>query len=94
LLTLLGIAISGGMFVVPLYAFLTTFVDRSQTARTIAANNIVNSGAMVVGALVTGLMTWLGLPVVRQLLVVAVSCGASAWLGYMLFRAERASVTA
>ncbi|WP_333605839.1 MFS transporter [Novosphingobium sp.] len=94
LLTLLGIAISGGMFVVPLYAFLTTFVDRSQTARTIAANNIVNSGAMVAGALVTGLMTWLGLPVVRQLLVVAVSCGASAWLGYMLFRAERASVTA
>lgn len=94
LLTLLGIAICGGMFVVPLYAFLTTFVDRSQTARTIAANNIVNSGAMVVGALLTGLMTLLGLPVVRQLLVVALSCGASAWLGYLLFRAEREAVAA
>jgi Arabinose efflux permease len=88
LLTLLGIAICGGMFVVPLYAFLTTFVDRSQTARTIAANNIVNSGAMVGGALITSLMTALGLPVVQQLLVVAISCGASAWLGYLLFRAE------
>ena len=37
------------MFVVPLYAFLTTTVPKSETARTVAANNIVNSGAMVVG---------------------------------------------
>lgn len=90
MLTLLGIAICGGMFVVPLYAFLTTFVERSQTARTIAANNIVNSGAMVVGALLTGLMTALGLAVSQQLLVVAASSVASAWLAYLLFRAERA----
>lgn len=89
LLSLLGIAICGGMFVVPLYAFLTTFVDRSQTARTIAANNIVNSGAMVLGALLTSLMTMMGLQVVQQLLVVALSCCASAWLGQLLFRAER-----
>ncbi|MCT2400559.1 MFS transporter [Novosphingobium mangrovi (ex Huang et al. 2023)] len=94
LLTLLGIAVCGGMFVVPLYAFLTTFVDKSQTARTVAANNIVNSGAMVVGALLTELMTLMGLPVVRQLLIVALSCGASAWLGYLLFRAERSAATA
>ena len=40
---------TGGMFVVPLYAFLTTTVRKSQAARTVAANNIVNSGAMVVG---------------------------------------------
>ena len=33
LLTLLGISFSGGMFVVPLYAFLTTFVPKAQTAR-------------------------------------------------------------
>lgn len=90
LLTLLGIAVCGGMFVVPLYAFLTTFVDKSQTARTVAANNIVNSGAMVVGAVVTEMMTLLGVPVVQQLLLVAASCLASAWLGYMLFRAESA----
>ena len=41
--------IAGGMFVVPLYAFLTTTVPKAETARTIAANNIVNSGLMVVG---------------------------------------------
>lgn len=94
LLTLLGIAVCGGMFVVPLYAFLTTFVDKSQTARTVAANNIVNSGAMVLGSLLTGLMTLLGLAIVEQLMVVALCCVASAWLGYMLFRAEKAAAAA
>ncbi|EIZ77563.1 major facilitator transporter [Novosphingobium sp. Rr 2-17] len=86
--TLLGIAICGGMFVVPLYAFLTTFVEKSQTARTIAANNIVNSGAMVGGSLLTALMTLLGLPMIQQLIVVAASCVVSAWLSYLLYRAE------
>jgi len=92
--TLLGIAIAGGMFVVPLYAFLTTFVDRSQTARTIAANNIVNSGAMVVGSLAAALLSMLGVSVVDQLLIVAGCCVASAWLGYLLFKAERNASTA
>jgi MFS family permease len=92
--TLLGIAIAGGMFVVPLYAFLTTFVDRSQTARTIAANNIVNSGAMVVGSLAAALLSLLGVSVVDQLLMVAGCCVASAWLGYLLFKAERNAATA
>jgi len=89
MLTLLGIAICGGMFVVPLYAFLTTFVPKSQTARTIAANNIVNSGAMVVGSLATGVMTLMGVAVAQQLLAVSLCCVASAWLGYLLFRAEK-----
>jgi MFS family permease len=88
LLTLLGIAIAGGMFVVPLYAFLTTFVDKSQTARTIAANNIVNSGAMVIGSLVAVGLSALGMPIVEQLLFVAALCLVSAWLGRKLFQAE------
>src|SRR5687768_10552492 len=88
LLTLLGIAIAGGMFVVPLYAFLTTFVDKSQTARTIAANNIVNSGAMVLGSLIAVGLTGLGVPIVEQLLFVAALCLVSAWLGRKLFQAE------
>ncbi|MET1754755.1 MFS transporter [Novosphingobium sp. RD2P27] len=92
LLSLLGIAVAGGMFVVPLYAFLTTFVEKSQTARTIAANNIVNSGAMVIGALLAGLLSLVGLAVVKQLLVVAACCLLPAWFGYALLRAERAAI--
>lgn len=95
LLTLLGIAIAGGMFVVPLYAFLTTFVDKSQTARTIAANNIVNSGAMVAGSLTAMALTAAGMEIIEQLLVVAAFCLGSAWLGRLLFLAEeQAAATA
>ncbi|PEQ10811.1 MFS transporter [Novosphingobium sp. PC22D] len=94
LISLLGIAVSGGMFVVPLYAFLTTFVPKSQTARTIAANNIVNSGAMTGGAIVAGLLSLIGIAVVKQLLVVAGCCLISAWFGYRLFKAERAAQAA
>lgn len=88
LLTLLGIAIAGGMFVVPLYAFLTTRVEPSQAARTIAANNIVNSGAMVAGSLIAVGLSHLGVAVVEQLLISAAMCVASAWLGQRLYRAE------
>ena len=89
LLTLLGIAVSGGMFVVPLYAFLTTTVEKSQTARTIAANNIVNSGAMVVGSLLAIGLSAAGVRVEDQLLLGAAMCVISAWLGRKLFRAEQ-----
>jgi predicted MFS family arabinose efflux permease len=91
LVSLLGIAVAGGMFVVPLYAFLTTFVPKTQTARTIAANNIVNSGAMVAGSLLATGLSWAGVPIVDQLLLSAAMCGVSAWLGYKLYRAEVAA---
>ncbi|MXO74395.1 MFS transporter [Altererythrobacter aerius] len=91
LVSLLGIAVAGGMFVVPLYAFLTTFVPKTQTARTIAANNIVNSGAMVVGSLIATGLSAAGLEIVHHLLLTAAMCLISAWLGLLLLRAERAA---
>jgi MFS family permease len=87
ILALLGVAITGGMFVVPLYAFLTTSVPKTETARTVAANNIVNSGAMVVGSLLAFGLSSLGIGPVGQLLLVAAMCLMSAWLGYKLHQA-------
>ena len=87
LLSLLGIAISGGMFVVPLYAFLTTTVPKDQTARTVAANNIVNSGAMVAGSLLAMGLGFVGVGTVDQLLMSAAMCLISAWLAVKLHRA-------
>ena len=84
ILTLLGISITGGMFVVPLYAFLTTTVEQSQTARTVAANNIVNSGAMVIGSMMALALSSLGFGPGSQLLLVAAMCVVSAWLGWKL----------
>ena len=81
---LLGVAIAGGMFVVPLYAFLTTTVPKSETARTVAANNIVNSGAMVVATLMLTGLVLLGVSVAETLFLVAVGSIVAALLGYKL----------
>ena len=87
ILALLGVAITGGMFVVPLYAFLTTTVPKTETARTVAANNIVNSGAMVVGSLIAFGLSSAGIGPTGQLLLVAGMCLISAWLGWKLHQA-------
>ena len=84
---LLGVSVTGGMFVVPLYAFLTTTVDKSETARTVAANNIVNAGAMTIGAIAALAMSSLGFGPNDQMLLVAAMCLVSAWLGWKLHRA-------
>ena len=81
---LLGVSVTGGMFVVPLYAFLTTTVESDHTARTVAANNIVNSGAMVVGAVGAIIFANLGFSVVEALLTVAVMCLGAAAISWRL----------
>ena len=85
---LLGVAIAGGMFVVPLYAFLTTTVPKSETARTIAANNIVNSGFMVAATAILALaIGFFEMTVADSLLIVAVASVGAAFLGWKLHRA-------
>jgi MFS family permease len=81
---LFGVAVSGGMFVVPLYAFLTTTVPKSETARTVAANNIVNSGGMVLAALILTGLVQIGVSVEETLLMVAVASIGAAWLAWRL----------
>jgi MFS family permease len=88
LASLLGIAVAGGMFVVPLYAFLTTVVDKAETSRTIAANNIVNSGAMVIGSVLAVSLSAHGVAIVHQLLLGAAMCSLSALISWQLYRVE------
>ncbi|MEZ0496992.1 MFS transporter [Sphingomonas sp. IW22] len=85
--TLMAIAITGGMFVVPLYAFLTTTVTKDQTARTVAANNVVNAGAMTVGAIAVIAITAMGVGPADMLLLVAAMCLVAAWIAQALHRA-------
>jgi hypothetical protein len=84
---LLGVATFGGMFVVPLYAFLTTTVEKCEAARTVAANNIVNSGAMVLGSFFAIGLSVAGMSVVNQLLLVAALCLPCAWIAWTLHKA-------
>jgi hypothetical protein len=90
LATLMAIAITGGMFVVPLYAFLTTTVTKDQTARTVAANNVVNAGAMTIGAIAVILITAAGVGPSDMLLVVAGMCVVAAWIARRLNQASLA----
>lgn len=90
--SLLGIAVAGGMFVVPLYAFLTTIVDKAETSRTIAANNIVNSFAMVIASVIAVSLSAKGVAIVHQLLLGAAMCTVSAMLSWRLYQVERAHI--
>jgi len=81
---LFGVAVAGGMFVVPLYAFLTTTVPKSETARTVAANNIVNSGAMVLSAIILTGLVLAGVSVAGTLLMVAIASPVAAWISWKL----------
>jgi MFS family permease len=84
---LAGISITGGMFVVPLYAFLTTTVDQSETSRTVAANNIVNSGAMVFGSVGILGLTAMGVSVVDAIWVLVATALISAFAAWRLHKA-------
>ncbi len=75
------------MFVVPLYAFLTTTVRKAEAARTVAANNIVNSLAMVVGSVFAIGLTLVGVSATNQLTLAAAMCVVSAWLAWKLHKA-------
>lgn len=81
---LLAVAITGGMFVVPLYAFLTTTVEKDHTARTVAANNIMTSGAMVLGGFFAALASNSGFSTSQILYSVAGMCCVAAWLSWRL----------
>jgi len=57
---LAGIALAGGMFIVPLYAILQTHSPPMERSRTIAANNIVNAAIVVLTTVVITVMLALG----------------------------------
>jgi MFS family permease len=87
IVALFGIAVFGGMFVVPLYAFLTVTVDGTETARTIAVNNIINSGFMVAATLSLGALIGIGATIEGTLLYVSAACVVAGWIAQRLHKA-------
>ncbi|MFM7349461.1 MAG: MFS transporter [Erythrobacter sp.] len=85
---LLLIAVAGGMFVVPLYAFLTTRVDKSEASRSVAANNLISCVFMAVGAGLAGVLGFFGIPLEEQLLISLALCVVSATTARKLHRIE------
>jgi predicted MFS family arabinose efflux permease len=70
---LLGIAVAGGVFIVPLYAILQVATERGRRARAIAANNIVNAAAMVVSALLVMALIGAGVAVPALFLLTGIA---------------------
>ncbi len=75
---LLLIAISGGLYIVPLYAIVQERSEEARRSRNIASNNILNALFMVVSALGTALMLDLGFTIPEVFLTIAVLNGGVA----------------
>jgi acyl-[acyl-carrier-protein]-phospholipid O-acyltransferase/long-chain-fatty-acid--[acyl-carrier-protein] ligase len=71
MLDLIGVALCGGIFIVPLYAILQARSDDEDRSRTIAANNIVNAFFMTAGAGVVAALIGAGVAIPIVLLGIA-----------------------
>ena len=68
---LVGVALCGGIFIVPLYAILQARSADEDRSRTIAANNIVNAFFMTAGAGVVAALIGAGFAIPAVLLGIA-----------------------
>jgi acyl-[acyl-carrier-protein]-phospholipid O-acyltransferase/long-chain-fatty-acid--[acyl-carrier-protein] ligase len=71
-LDLLGLSISAGIFIVPLYALIQTDTAREHRARSIAANNIINSLFIVMASAITILLFKVDLTVIHIFLLLGI----------------------
>lgn len=83
----------GGLFVVPLYTYLQVVSKEGRRARTIAANNICNAFAMVVGSLLVMLMLYFNFSIVLVFLMMAIFNAVAAAILWFLLRQLSNSVT-
>ncbi|MGA2892457.1 MAG: acyl-[ACP]--phospholipid O-acyltransferase [Xanthobacteraceae bacterium] len=89
-LDLAGLAIAGGLFIVPTFSAVQVWAGADHRARVVAAVNVLNAAFMVVGALLLAVLQKLGLgvPVLLALigaanLVVAVVIGRTMPTGWL-----------
>ncbi|AMA46860.1 MFS transporter [Pseudomonas alabamensis] len=82
LLSIVGLGVFGGFYIVPLYALIQARTPERQRARVIAANNILNALFMVVSALVTiALLSVADLSIPQLFLVVSLlNIGVNAYI--------------
>lgn len=69
---LLGLSVSGGIYAVPLYTLIQTDTATEHRARTIAANNIINSIFIVVSSIVIVFLLKIDLSVIQIFLLLGI----------------------
>ena len=75
---LAGLAIAGGLFIVPSFAAIQVWAGADRRARVIAAVNVMNAAFMVGGALIFAVLQALGLDIASLFLVIGAACLAVA----------------
>ncbi len=68
-----GLAIGGGLFVVPTFAAVQAWAGADHRARVVAGVNVLNAAFMVVGAIVQGILQALGLGVPILFVIIGVA---------------------
>ena len=89
LISLLAIAIGGGIYVVPLNAIMQTRCKPQHRARVIACSNIVNSFMMVLSAAGISILLLKGFTIPHIFLVIAVLNCFSIWVVFRLVHKQR-----
>ena len=74
MIDLLGLAASGGLFAVPVFAFLQAEAGEGRRARVIAANNVLNAAFMVGGTVLLMAAQSAGVPTPALIAAVGVAC--------------------
>jgi acyl-[acyl-carrier-protein]-phospholipid O-acyltransferase/long-chain-fatty-acid--[acyl-carrier-protein] ligase len=70
---LAGLAIAGGLFVVPTFAAVQAWAGADRRARVVAAVNVLNAAFMVVGAVLLAVLQKLGLGVAASFMLIGVA---------------------
>ena len=89
LISLLAIAIGGGIYVVPLNAIMQTRCKAQHRARVIACSSIMNSFMMVLSAVGISILLLMGFTIPHIFLVVAVLNCFSIWVVFRLVHKQR-----
>ncbi|MFZ0220016.1 MAG: acyl-[ACP]--phospholipid O-acyltransferase [Candidatus Aquirickettsiella sp.] len=71
-LDLLGLSVSGGIYAVPLYTLIQTDTATEHRARTIAANNIINSLFIVISSIIIVFLLKIDLSVIQIFLLLGI----------------------
>ena len=91
IISLLGVSISGGIYIVPLYAIMQSRSAPEVRSRVIAANNVMNALFMVAAAIATVVMFESGFTVNHVFLAMAVVNFPVAWLVHKMVKQQQAA---
>ncbi len=82
----LGLGVSGGLYIVPLFTYVQQQVDASRLSRVIAGNNILNALLMVLSAVLAMLLLGNGMSIAQLFLLVSVINLLVGWWVYLRLR--------